>query len=44
MIGIRLEASFPRADIVDAPEPTLVVNDEHGTIVWQTRLDLARFR
>jgi hypothetical protein len=44
MVGIRLEASFPRADIVDAPEPTLVVNDEHGTIVWQTRLDLARFR
>jgi hypothetical protein len=44
MVGIRLEASFPRADIVAAPEPTLVVNDEHGTIVWQTRLDLARFR
>jgi hypothetical protein len=44
MIGIRLEASFPRAEIVDAPDPTLVVNDEHGTIVWQTRLDLARFR
>jgi len=44
MVGIRLEASFPSADIVNAPEPTLVVNDEHGTIVWQTRFDLARFR
>ena len=44
MIGVRLEASFPRADIADVPEPTLIVNDEHGAIVWQTRIDLARFR
>jgi hypothetical protein len=44
MTAIRLEASFPRADIADAPEPTLVINDEHGAIVWQTRIDLTRFR
>jgi hypothetical protein len=44
MTAIRLEASFPRADIADAAEPTLIVNDEHGAIVWQSRIDLARFR
>jgi hypothetical protein len=44
MTAIRLEASFPRADIADATEPALMINDEHGTIVWQTRIDLARFR
>jgi hypothetical protein len=44
MTGIRLEASFPRADIADAAEPTLIVNDEHGAVVWQTRIDLTRFR
>ena len=44
MTGVRLEASFPRADIADAAEPALIMNDEHGAIVWQTRIDLARFR
>ena len=44
MTAIRLEASFPRADIANAAEPALIVNDEHGAIVWQSRLDLARFR
>ena len=44
IIGIRLEASFPRADIIGASEPTLILNDERGNIIWQTRLDLARFR
>lgn len=44
MTGIRLEASFPRADIADAAEPMLIMNDEHGAILWQTRIDLARFR
>jgi hypothetical protein len=44
MTAVRIEASFPRADITDAAEPTLILNDEHGTIVWQTRIDLSRFR
>jgi hypothetical protein len=44
MTAIRLEASFPRGDIADAAEPALVVTDEHGAVVWQTRIDLARFR
>jgi len=44
MIGIRLEASFPRADVADASEPMLIITDEHGAIVWQSRIDLTRFR
>jgi hypothetical protein len=44
MTGLRLEASFARADIADAAEPMLIVNDEHGAVVWQTRIDLTRFR
>jgi hypothetical protein len=44
MTAIRLEAAFPRADIMTAAEPSLVLNDEHGTVLWQTRLDLSRFR
>lgn len=44
MTAVRLEASFARADIVAAAEPTLIVNDDHGAIVWQSRIDLARFR
>ena len=44
IVAVRLEASFARADIMNATEPTLVLIDEHGAIVWQTRIDLARFR
>jgi hypothetical protein len=44
MTAIRLEGSFPRADITAAAEPILIVNDEHGAVVWQTRIDLSRFR
>ena len=42
--AVRLEASFARADIMNAADPTLVLIDEHGAILWQTRFDLARFR
>jgi len=44
IVGIRLEASFPRADVMSATEPTLIIIDEHGNPVWQTRIDLTRFR
>ncbi len=44
MTSIRLEASFPRAEIAGASEPMLILNDERGNVIWQTRLDLARFR
>lgn len=44
IVAVRLEASFPRADVMNATEPTLVLIDEHGSPVWQTRIDLTRFR
>jgi hypothetical protein len=44
MIAVRLEATFARADFADAPEPALVLVDEHGDVIWQTRIDLTRFR
>ncbi|HYX81892.1 MAG TPA: hypothetical protein VE714_05825 [Gemmatimonadales bacterium] len=44
MTAVRLEASFARADIVEAAEPTLIVNDDHGAILWQSRIDLGRYR
>lgn len=44
MIAVRLTASFPRADIEAASQPTLVVTDDHAEIVWQQRIDLSRYR
>jgi len=44
LIGVRLEASFPRAAIDAAAQPTVVVTDEKADIVWQGRLDLSRYR
>ena len=44
IVAVRLEASFPRADVMNATEPTVVLTDEHGSPVWQTRIDLTRFR
>lgn len=42
--AIRLEASFARADIVNAPRPSLVLTDQNGNLVWQTRIDITRYR
>jgi hypothetical protein len=44
MIAVRLTASFPRADIEAAPQPTLLLTDDHAGILWQTRIDLSRYR
>ena len=44
MTGIRLEASFPRVDVANAADPLLVVTDDRGDVLWQGRIDLARFR
>ncbi|SRR6266702_2774616 len=44
MIGVRIEASFPIAPIAGAAKPTLILTDEHAEILWQTRLDLSRYR
>jgi hypothetical protein len=44
LIAVRLTASFPRADIEAAPQPSLLLTDEHAGILWQTRIDLSRYR
>ncbi|MGH9408642.1 MAG: hypothetical protein ACRD1V_04240 [Vicinamibacterales bacterium] len=44
LIGIRLEATFPQAEIAGAAKPSLVLTDEHGGVIWQTRIDVTRYR
>ena len=44
VIGVRVEASFPRAGIAAAVAPVLILTDERAGILWQTRLDLSRYR
>jgi hypothetical protein len=44
VVAVRLEASFPRADIEAAPAPALMVTDEKGEMLWQARIDLTRYR
>jgi hypothetical protein len=44
MIAVRLTASFSRADVEAAPAPTLLLTDDHAGILWQTRIDLSRYR
>jgi hypothetical protein len=44
MVAVRLEASFPRAEIERAEAPRLIVTDEKAEILWQARLDLSRYR
>ena len=43
-IGVRLEASFPRAAFTRSAMPQLVVTDEKADVLWQARLDLSRYR
>jgi hypothetical protein len=43
-VAVRLEASFPRAEIERAPAPLLIVTDEKAEILWQARIDLSRYR
>ena len=43
-IGMRLEASFPRAAFTRSAMPQLVVTDEKADVLWQARLDLSRYR
>lgn len=42
--GVRLEATFHRADILAAKAPTLIVTDDKADVLWQARIDLSRFR
>ncbi len=44
ILAVRLEASFVRAEIERADAPFLVVTDDKGQTLWQTRIDLSRYR
>jgi hypothetical protein len=44
MIGVRLEGTFPRAEIAAAESPSIVVTDDRANLLWQARIDLSRFR
>jgi hypothetical protein len=44
MAAVRLTASFPRADIEAAAQPTIVVADDRADVIWQQRIDLGRYR
>jgi len=44
VVGVRLEASLPRAEIERALSPFLVITDDKAEILWQGRLDLSRYR
>jgi hypothetical protein len=43
-VGVRLDGSFPRAEIETAPAPLVIVTDEKADILWQARVDLSRYR
>lgn len=43
-VGVRLEGTFKRADIEAAAEPMLTVTDDKANLLWQGRVDLARYR
>jgi hypothetical protein len=42
--GVRLEGTFSVADISNAAVPVIIVADEQGNPLWESRLDLSRFR
>jgi hypothetical protein len=44
IVGVRLEATFSRADIASAPDPYLMITDDRGNVLWQGRVDLTRYR
>jgi len=44
LVGVRLEASFPRTAFTRSAMPQLVVTDEKAEVLWQARLDLSRYR
>jgi len=44
MAAVRLEGSFPRADIESASAPSIVVTDDQANVIWKARIDLARYR
>lgn len=44
LIGVRLEITLPRDEILKAAKPELILTDENAVVVWRARVDLTRFR
>lgn len=44
VMAIRVQANFARADIANAARPVLVLTDQNGTVIWQSRIDITRYR
>jgi hypothetical protein len=44
ILGVRIEATFERAEIEAAREPAVLVTDDTGNVIWQARVDLSRYR
>lgn len=44
LIAVRVEVTIPRAGILAAPRPELILTDEHASVLWRSRIDLSRFR
>jgi len=44
MMAVRIEATFPRDQILAGRAPELVVTDDGADLLWRGRLDLSRFR
>ena len=44
IVGVRIQATFAKADIERAALPELIVTDDKAEIVWRARIDLSRFR
>ena len=44
LIGVRLEITVPRDEILKASKPELILTDENAAVLWRARIDLSRFR
>ena len=44
LLGVRLEATFPRDKIAAGPAPELIVTNDTADVLWRARIDLSRFR
>ena len=44
IVGVRIQVTFPKAEIERAPMPELIVTDDKAEIIWRARINLSRFR
>jgi hypothetical protein len=44
IVGVRIQATFPKDAIERATNPELVVTDDKAEIIWRARIDLSRYR